>query len=99
MGFGLTVLGASKVLTLSTLGATSVSPAADLAVMPVRLKSILTGRLGSTFVISNHNLPDLSFAAMASTRERVILPCVYMPASNVTGTNVASWNGKYILKT
>ena len=41
-GFGTTVFGASKVLTLSTFGAVRVSPLADFAVMPVRLVSIST---------------------------------------------------------
>ncbi len=45
-GFGATVSGASKVLTLSTLGAVSVSPVADFAAMPLRLASISTGLLG-----------------------------------------------------
>ena len=39
-GFGLTVFGASKVLTLSTFGAVSVSPAADLPVYPVMARAI-----------------------------------------------------------
>ena len=38
-GFGTTVLGAAKVLMLSTFGAVSVSPAADFAVMPDRVAS------------------------------------------------------------
>jgi len=42
-GFGATALGCSKVLTLSTLGAVSVSPTADFAVMPFRLTSISAG--------------------------------------------------------
>ena len=42
-GLGATVSGASKVLTLSTLGAVSVSPTADLAVTPPRLTSISRG--------------------------------------------------------
>src|SRR5215470_1154950 len=40
IGFGATVVGASNVLTLSTLGAVSVSPAADLAAIPAKLISI-----------------------------------------------------------
>ncbi len=42
IAFGTTVFGASKVLTLSTFGAVSVSPTADLAAMPVTLASIST---------------------------------------------------------
>src|SRR5208282_5033866 len=97
MGFGRSVWGASNVLTVSTLGAVSVSPAADLALMPARVTSISTGSLGSTLVSSSQNFPALSLAAIASTRGKVILSCVYVPASKDTGTSVASWNGKYIL--
>src|SRR5215831_14125884 len=71
IGLGITVFGASNVFTLSTFGAVSVSPAADLAVMPARLTSISTGWFGSTFVNSNHNFPFVSFAAMASTLGKV----------------------------
>lgn len=42
MAFGMTVLGASKLLMLSTLGAVRVSPEADLAVLPAGLASTST---------------------------------------------------------
>jgi hypothetical protein len=41
-GFGTTVFGASKVLTLSTLAAVKVSPMADLAVTPLKFVSAST---------------------------------------------------------
>ena len=75
-GFGTTVCGASKVLTLSTFGAVKVSPETDVAVTPDRLASIYAGRLGSTFVNASHSLPAASRAAMASTRGKVMSPCV-----------------------
>ena len=53
------VRGASKVLTLSTLDAVSVSPPADLALTPFIFNSTSTASLGSTLVISTHNLPSL----------------------------------------
>jgi len=40
MAFGTTVLGASKLLMLSTLGPARISPEADLAAMPVRLSEV-----------------------------------------------------------
>ena len=46
IGFGATVFGASKVLTLSTFGAVSVSPAADFARDAGELASIV-GRADS----------------------------------------------------
>ena len=57
IGFGTTVLGASKVLTLSTLGAVRVSPAADLGVMPARLASIVDGPVG---IEIGHGQPELA---------------------------------------
>ena len=56
IGFGTTVLGASKVLTLSTLGAVRVSPAADLGVTPARLASIGHGPVG---IEVGHGQPEL----------------------------------------
>src|SRR5256712_11519374 len=76
IGFGATVFGASKVLTLSIFGAVRISPAADLAATPARLASISTGWVGAMFVISNHNLPLVSLAATASTRGNVMFSCV-----------------------
>src|SRR5579864_7468785 len=79
----MTVLAASKVLTLSTFGAVRVSPLADFAVIPARPASISTASLGSRFVISSHNLPFVSLAAIASRRGKATPPCVYQPASKV----------------
>src|SRR6266496_1476522 len=76
IGFGATVFGASKVLTVSTFSAVRVSPTADLAVTPSRLASISTGWFGSMFVISNHKLPLVSLAAIASTRGKLMFSCV-----------------------
>jgi len=42
MGFGTTEVGASKVFTLSTLGAVIVCPAAALAMLPARFTTIST---------------------------------------------------------
>src|SRR5262249_36885923 len=97
IAFGTTAFGASNVFTLSTAGAVNVRPAADLAVVPVTFTSISAGRLGSRLVTSIHNLPPLSFAAMASTRGRLVSSCLYVPGSSETGTTVASWKGTYIL--
>lgn len=44
---GATAVDASKVLTLSTLGAVRVSPTADLTLIPARLASISTDSFGS----------------------------------------------------
>src|SRR5262249_55220900 len=74
MGLGATVLGVSKVFTLSTLGAVRVSPEADLARTPGMLSSMSAGWLGSTLVSSSQSLPDVSFAAMASTRGSLTSP-------------------------
>src|SRR5215470_19674612 len=75
-GFGATVLGALKVLMESTLGAVRVSPAADFAAIPATFNAISTGSFGSMFVTSSHSLPALSLAAIASTRGRVMSPCL-----------------------
>src|SRR5439155_4701184 len=76
IGFGATVFGASKVLTLSTFGAVRGSPAADLGVTPATVASISTGWFGSMFVISNHNLPLVCLAAIASTRGKLMFSYV-----------------------
>jgi len=99
MGFGVTVFGRSKVLMLSTFADVSVSPEADLAFEPRVFRSISAARFASRFVIAPHRFPSLPFAAIASIRGRAIPLCVYVPALNVTGTDVESWNGIYILKT
>ena len=70
------MLGASKVFTLSTLGAVRVSPAADRGVTPARVASTVTGRLGSRFVTASQSFPAASLAAIASTRGRVTSPWV-----------------------
>src|SRR5271157_4091516 len=67
-GFGTTVLGAANVFTLSTAGAVSVSPFADLTVIPEIAASRSSGFSGSRFVISTQSLPDESLAARASRR-------------------------------
>lgn len=76
IGLGTTELGASKVFTLSTLGAVNVSPEADLTLIPLTFNSTSAACLGSTFVISTHSLPSLLFAAMASTRGKAKSPCL-----------------------
>src|SRR4029079_15294629 len=72
IGFGVTVFGASKVFTLSTVGAVSVSPCTVLALRPGMFTSISTNSFGSTFVTSSQSLPVASLAAMATTRGSVI---------------------------
>src|ERR1035438_2466987 len=76
IGFGTTVLGASKVLMLSTLGAVRVSPDAAFALVPTRFNSTSTVSLGSRFVIATHNLPSLPLAARASVRGKLMPPWV-----------------------
>jgi len=56
-GLGTTVLGASKLFTLSTLGAVSVSPAAALGVRTARVASTATDRSGSRLVTASPSLP------------------------------------------
>jgi hypothetical protein len=68
MAFGLTLFGASNVFTLSTLGAVSDSPEAHVGVIPGMVNSISSGVFGSMLVTSSHSFPDLSFAAITSSR-------------------------------
>ena len=75
-GLGATVPGASKVLTLSTAAAVSVSPAAVVDRRPARRTEIVD-RLGRIDVgQASQSVPAASFAAMASTRGSVTSPCV-----------------------
>src|SRR5690349_20006033 len=99
IGLRATVFGDSNVFTLSTFDAVNVSPAAIFGVMPANDASISAGSLGSRFVIASQTVPLVSLAAIASTRGSAMSPAEYVPASNFTGTKVASWNGTYILKT
>jgi len=67
--------------------------------MPDTLASTATDRFGSRLVTASQSFPAASLAAIASTRGNVVSPCVYVPASNRTGTKVAFWKGMYILNT
>ena len=80
-GFGVTVSGASNVLTLSMAGAVSVSPDAAVAVVPTRRVATSAGCVGWRFVNESHSVPAESRAAIASTRGSFSVPCVYVPAS------------------
>ena len=100
MGFGTTVVGASNVLTLSTRGPVSVSPAADRSVMPATLAVDRRGPVGIDVGDCHPHLArgvpgrDGIYARQGDRPHGCSVP-----ASKVTGTNVASWNGTYIWKT
>src|SRR5438309_7562389 len=60
IGRGTTALGASKLLTLSTRGAVSTSPAALRSRMPAISGAISAVRFGSTLVSASHSVPAAS---------------------------------------
>src|SRR5688572_24211008 len=93
IGCGTTVFGASKVFTELTAGAVSTVPEPALARTPGISARICAGRLGSRLTSDSQSLPPVSRAATASTRGNTMSPRRYSPASNVTGTSVASWKG------
>src|SRR3954447_1960052 len=68
---GATVLGASKVLMLSTFGAERVWPEAFVAFTPASETLNVAGDFASILVTAIHILPALSLAATASTRGRM----------------------------
>ena len=68
IGLGMTVFGASKVLTLSTCGAVSVSPDAELAVAAGKMLLRFRRLIWINIRESQPEFADASLAAMASTR-------------------------------
>ena len=85
----MTAFGASKVFTLSTLGAVSVSPIADLALTPENVASISTGYLDQHSLSQATACRCVLCGDCIDAREREVAVCV-SAGLKVTGINVAS---------
>src|SRR5690606_30484990 len=94
---GTTVSGASNVLIALTCEAVSTVPVAARGRTPGISTRMSAGLSGSRLTSASQSLPSVARTATASTRGNTTSPARYSPASNVTGTRVASWNGRYIL--
>src|SRR3990170_5033773 len=97
-GAGTMAFGDAKVLCASIAAAVSTLPLTALALAPATSSETFTASFGFVLTSDRYNFPSLPRAAEALTAGMPTLPKVYCGLlSSLTGSEVASWNGAYIL--